>query len=64
MLVVAGLVAVMVLVVAAGVEAVVVVVVIAGLEAAGAFGATDGVWAIATEAIANRVAINKVTGFM
>jgi hypothetical protein len=50
--------------VVAGLDAVVVVVVVAGLEVVGAFGAADGVWAIATEAIANRVVTDKVIGLM
>jgi len=51
-------------VVVAGVDAVVVVVVVAALEVVGAFGAADGVCAIATEAIANKVVSNKVVGLM
>ncbi|PYI91935.1 MAG: hypothetical protein DME97_12135 [Verrucomicrobia bacterium] len=56
----------MVLVVVAGLDAVVVVVVVAaaGLVVVGAFGATDGVWATAREAVANRVVNNKVVGLM
>jgi hypothetical protein len=60
--VVAGLEAVVVVVVA-GLDAVVVVVV-AGLEAVGAFGAADGVWATAREAVANRVLSNRVVCLM
>jgi hypothetical protein len=53
------------LVVVAGLDAVVVVVAfIAGLKAGGAFGAADGVWAIATDVIANRVVSDKVIGLM
>jgi hypothetical protein len=63
-----------VVVVVAGLEAVVVVVVAgldavigafaAGLEVVGAFGAADGVWATAREAVANRVVSNKVVCLM
>jgi hypothetical protein len=62
--VVAGLEAVVVVV--AGLEAVVVLVVVAGLElVVGAFGAADGVWATAREAIANKVVVSdKVMGLM
>ena len=54
------------LVVVAGLVAVVVVVVVAGLEVVGAFGATDGLWATATEAIAHRAVsdLSKVVGLM
>lgn len=63
-MVVAGLEAVAVVV--AGLEAVVVLVVVAGLElVAGTFGAADGVWATAREAIASRVVLSdKVMGLM
>jgi hypothetical protein len=40
------------------------VVVVAELELAGAFGAADGVWAIAMEAVANRVVSSKVVCLM
>ena len=64
MLVVAGLEAV-VAVVVAGLEAVaVVLVVVAGPEVVGAFGAADGVCATAREAIANRAVSDKVAGLM
>ena len=36
----------------------------AGLDVAGAFGEAEGVWATATEAIANRVLIDTVMGLM
>jgi hypothetical protein len=54
------------LVVVAGLVAVVVVVVVAGLELAGAFGAAEGLWATATEAIAQRAVsdVSKVIGLM
>jgi hypothetical protein len=39
-------------------------VVVAELELAGAFGAADGVWAIAMEAVANRVVSSKVVCLM
>jgi hypothetical protein len=66
LVVVAGLGAVVVVVVVAGLDVVGADfdVVVAGLEAAGAFGAVDGVWATATEAIANRVLSDKVVGLI
>jgi hypothetical protein len=57
---------VVVVVVVAGLEAVVAFVVGAGLElVVCTFGAADGVWATAREAIANRVVVSdKIMGLM
>jgi hypothetical protein len=53
-------------VVVAGLVVLVVVVFFAGLEAVvvGAFGAAEGVWATAREAIANRAVTDKYMGLM
>lgn len=68
--VVAGLVVVVagvVVAAVAGLDVVVVVVVeVAGLEVVGAFGAMVGLWAAATEAVANIIAnvFNRLIGLM